>query len=266
MTDQARAHAPADRYVDTRRLRGVVSQAEVNEADEAVVALLSRSGADVSDVRVRISGANCRNGPGLVQINLTVGGTPARVQVSGRSISDAIEAATRRMEWKLGLLVPVVSSELAGWLDQQRRPFAIASPGQITRLKSVPVATITPAAASAALVAMDYNAHLFTDKEHGEDAIVYRGGPSGLRLSRQRSMRQPTDQTMPAIIVHQQGPPTMTPDEAVDWLVGHHLPHVFFTERTSGRGALLYRRYDGNLTLVTPHPVQLRRATRQFGN
>lgn len=258
MTDQVRAHAQADGYVDTRRLRGVVSHAQVDEADEAIAALLTRSGKDVSDVRVRIAGANCSNGPGLVQINLTVGEIPTRVQVSGRSISDAIEAATQRMEWKLRLLVPVVSSELAAWPDRHRRPFAIALPGQITRLKSVPLVTITPAAASTALVAMDYNAHLFTDKEHGEDAIVYRGGPSGLRLSRQRSMRPPTDQTMPAIIVHPQRSPTMTSEEAVDWLVGHHLPHVFFTEHTSGRGALLYRRYDGNLTLVTPRPAQVR--------
>jgi hypothetical protein len=259
MVDQPRTDpSTAHQYVDVRRLSGRVTPGDMADADLAMASLLDEVQADVSDVRIRLAGASCGIGPGLVQINLTVNGLPARVQVSGRSVGDAVAAALERLEWKVQLLVPVQSAELAAWPDpQHRRPLAIALPAQITRPKSVPLETTTPVAASRVLVAMDYNAHLFIDEATGEEAIIYRGGPSGLRLTRQRSMRPQPDHTIPTIVVHPQRPPTMSPAEAVDWLVTYHLPQVFFTDAESHRGFLLYRRYDGNLAIVTPGPHQM---------
>jgi hypothetical protein len=39
--------------------------------------------------------------------------------------------------------------------------------------------------------AMDYDVHLFTDAATGEDAVVYRAGPSGLRLARSAACIRP---------------------------------------------------------------------------
>ena len=44
----------------------------------------------------------------------------------------------------------------------------------------------------------------------------------------------------------------LTAGQAADQLAEGWLPFVFFTESHSGRGNLRYRRYDGNLGLVTP--------------
>lgn len=41
------------------------------------------------------------------------------------------------------------------------------------------------------LNAMDYDVHLFTDAATGEDAVVYRAGPSGLRLARSAACIRP---------------------------------------------------------------------------
>jgi Sigma 54 modulation/S30EA ribosomal protein C terminus len=70
---------------------------------------------------------------------------------------------------------------------------ALAAPsdGVITRRKPVVLLRGDPLEAVAVMDAMDYDVHLFTDAETGEDAVVYRAGPAGLRLARQRRMYPP---------------------------------------------------------------------------
>jgi hypothetical protein len=46
--------------------------------------------------------------------------------------------------------------------------------------------------------------------------------------------------------------PVLDVGEAATWLADGWVPFMFFTNRDSGRGNLLYRRYDGNVTLVRP--------------
>ena len=60
--------------------------------------------------------------------------------------------------------------------------------------------------------AMDYAVHLFADAETGEDAVVYRSGPTGVRLSRQHSMRPPTGPDAPKLTVDPRPTPTREPD------------------------------------------------------
>jgi len=100
--------------------------------------------------------------------------------------------------------------------------------------------------------AMDYDITLFTDAETGEDAVVYRSGPTGLRLARQRTMRPPSLPVLLPLTVNAHRVATLTAASAADRLVEGWLPHVFFTDRETGRGNLLYRRYDGELGLVRP--------------
>lgn len=107
--------------------------------------------------------------------------------------------------------------------------------------------------------AMDYDVHLFTDAETGEDAVVYRAGPSGLRLARQHHVfppgwsrcRAPAGPPVP-LIVNSRPTPVLTEAAAVDRAREHGLPFLFFTDQATGRGQLLYARYDGNLGLITP--------------
>jgi hypothetical protein len=99
--------------------------------------------------------------------------------------------------------------------------------------------------------AMDYDAHLFHDRESGEDAVVYRAGPSGVRLARQHTMRPPRPTATP-LTVNPHRVPTLTEAQAAERLAQGWLPFLFYTDRPTGRGHLLYRRYDGHLGLVTP--------------
>lgn len=65
------------------------------------------------------------------------------------------------------------------WPDLTRRRLFVRPDAAIARRKPVSLQCSTPLAAVAVMDAMDYDAHVFTDAETGEDAVVYRAGPRG---------------------------------------------------------------------------------------
>lgn len=132
--------------------------------------------------RVRLTMANCADGPTLVQINLQVGDTPLRAQAATAGIDDLRPALIR-----LDRQIVRASAQWCPrpWPDRPRRRLTTPAEALVTRRKPVVLRRATPLQAIAAMDAMDYDVHLFTDAETGEDAVVYRAGPSGLRLARQ---------------------------------------------------------------------------------
>lgn len=50
--------------------------------------------------------------------------------------------------------------------------------------------------------------------------------------------------------------PVLIEEAAVTRLCRKGLPFLFFTDADSGRGRLLYRRYDGDLTIVVPVEIR----------
>jgi hypothetical protein len=201
-------------------------------------------------VRVRVSGAMCSDGPALLQVNLRVCGAPARIQVPGRRLADAVAAAAARLDRQLRRLT--TAWQPWPWPDPERRSLGLPGEGRVARLKSYRLQVGMPCQAAAVMGAMDYDVHLFTDAETGEDAVVYRAGPTGVRLARQRTMRPPAMPATLALTINPRRTATLTPAQAAHRLAEHHLPWLFFTDIASGRGHLLYRRYDGDLGLLGP--------------
>jgi hypothetical protein len=232
------------------RVRGVVGDDEREHARTVVGAVLAEHGVPASAARVRLSGGRCGGGPLLVQVNLRVCGAPARIQVPGWDPAAAMAAAVDRLRRQLRRLT--TAWEPWPWPDPQRRTLAVPGRGEIVRHKPYRLTVGAPCQAAAVLGAMDYDVHLYTDADTGEEAVVYRSGPTGLRLARQRSMRPPSMPGALPFTVNSRKVPILTAGQAADRLAEGWLPFVFFTERHSGRGNLLYRRYDGNLGLVSP--------------
>jgi hypothetical protein len=228
--------------------RGGVDDADRDSLAAAVRVVLDRHDGVDGPVRLRLTGAPCPGGPALVQINLTLVGRPARVEVPGRSVAGAIQVAASRLCRQLDRLTG--AWQVWPWPDPHRRPLGLPGAGSLARHKPFALEVCDPDRASVVLGAMDYDAHLFTDRETGEDAVVYRSGPSGLRLARQRSMH-PAAGSPEAMTVSPHRVPTLRPREAARWLADGWLPFLFFTDRASGRGRLLYRRYDGGLGLIS---------------
>lgn len=233
----------------TVEVRGGVSAQERDSAEEAVRDVLARHHRVVADARVRVSGAVC-GGPGLVQVNLRVCGAPARVQVPGRTVAAAIATAAARLDRQITRLT--TTWQAWPWPDPERRSLGMPGAGRIVREKAYRLRVARPCQAAAALHAMDYDVFLYTDVETGEDAVVYRAGPVGLALARQTTMRPPTLAGPLALTVNPRKTPVLTRQQAARWLADGWLPFLFFTDHDTGRGNLLYRRYDGDLGLVTP--------------
>lgn len=232
------------------RVRGGIDPEVVEAATAMVDAVLTSHSSTVDRVRIRLSGSTCGRGPLLVQVNMWLHDNPARIQVAGADTSAALTAGRDRLYRQLHRLHGGGANNRP-WPDPQRRPLGVPGPGRVTRLKSVRLQVCSPYQAAVVMNAMDYDAYLFTDSGTGEDAVVYRAGHTGTRLARQRSMHPPT--TGPAgLTVNSHRIDTLTFDQASTRLIDGWLPYLFHTDHDTGRGALLYRRYDGHLSLVRP--------------
>lgn len=226
--------------------RGPVAESEIERVTGAVQRLMLRHRL-TGTVPVRLTGSNCA-GPMLVQANLTVAGTPMRVQTcvpGGGNIWPLVDRLDRRIQWARGPRLP------RPWPDPTRRLLAGTAAGRVVRGKTVTPRVCDPAAAMLTLDAMDYDAHLFTDVDTGEDAVVFRGGPYGVRLSRQRRMDPPLSHPA-ALALHPHRIATLTDTDAATRVCEHGLPFLFYTHPADSRGRLLYRRYDGDLAVVSP--------------
>jgi hypothetical protein len=233
--------------------RGRISELEADRLRGAIGGLLALRGI-AGGARVRVTGGNCERGPMLVQVNLQVGDTPARVQAVVPSRNDVLPVIAR-LDHQVGRLSAPWHPR--PWPDRTRRALAGAGDGVITRRKAYELLRGTPVQAVAVMDAMYYDVHLFTDSETGEDAVVYRAGPSGLRLARQRRMCPPASSLTASsarvpLIVNPQPTPNLTEAAAVDRMRDQGPAFLFFNDADTGRGRLLYRRYDGNLGLITP--------------
>ncbi|MGW4351917.1 sigma 54 modulation/S30EA ribosomal C-terminal domain-containing protein [Nocardia sp. NPDC004582] len=200
--------------------------------------------------RLRISGPNCDIGPFLAQVNLTVGATPVRIQTLTHGAGDALPVVVRLERRILALRT---AWQPRPWPEPDRRPLDAPGPGFVARRKSVVVRTLSSSHAAMVMDRMDYDAHLFTDLDTGEDAVVYRAGPSGLRLARQRSVHPPRadGEAAAAFVVNPRPAPVLTEADAVRRVCESGLPFLFSVDPATGRGRLLYRRYDGDLGLIT---------------
>lgn len=234
----------------TVQVKGMVGDDERDCAQALVSAVLSRHRAAVGPARVRVTGAPGAGGSGLVQVNLSVCGAPARVQVPGDTLPLAIATAAARLDRQIKRLT--TAWDPWPWPDPERRAVSGPGAGPIARRKTVRLHVGMACQAAAILDAMDYDVYLYTDADTGEDAIVYRAGPTGLALARQRTMRPPSLPRLLPLTVNPRRTPVMTADQAAAWLAEHWLPFVFYTDRDTRRGTLLYRRYDGDLGLVAP--------------
>ncbi len=98
---------------------------------------------------------------------------------------------------------------------------------------------------------MDYDFHLFTDVGTGEDSVLYRSG----RRATASPRSIPPHLVGPAAVqltVSDLPAPRMNGGEAKQRLDLTGFPFVFFADAATGRGNVLYHRYDGHYGLISP--------------
>jgi Sigma 54 modulation/S30EA ribosomal protein C terminus len=196
---------------------------------------------------------------------LDVNGRPVRVQVAAPSMREAISLMHDRLmhrlervrrhweavrgnrpapgphEWRHG-------AEPAHRPDHYPRP---ASEREVVRHKTFALAAESVDEAAFDMEALDYDFHLFTDVETGQDSVLYRDG-KGYRLARVEPDGEPRGPVAVPLTVSPQPAARLTLEEAIQRLEMTRQPFAFFADSATGRGNLLYLRYDGHYGLITP--------------
>ncbi|WP_405162437.1 sigma 54 modulation/S30EA ribosomal C-terminal domain-containing protein [Nocardia sp. NBC_01499] len=228
---------------------GAVPDVDVTRAVRAIGRVLRRHHLDAA-TRVRVTAPATAGEATVVQANIRCRTVATRVQVTGPG-GFAVTFAAERLDRQLARLATTQSRD---WPDPARPPLAkVTEPRPIVRRKQCELLTGTPAEATAVMDAMDYDAYLFIDSASGTEAAVAWQDPLGVRLFRQDAtvVGPPAVNLLP-LTVDSEPAPILDEERAAHVLCHHGLPFLFFTDQASGRGRLLYRRYDGDLSLVEP--------------
>jgi len=214
----------------------------------------------LSGLRLRLTTAEPATGaPVLAQANAHADGYPVRVQLTAPTLEQAINALCARTERRL-------EQTRSPWAPRPRPEPDRSAPGpvagldvRIARIKRCALAARAPEVAAAHMDAMDYEAHLFIDRECGQICVVHGTGPTGYQLSRLRAVAG-SRRVRPPLVIDPRPAPTLDAASAAQRLESTGEAHLFFAEPATGRGCLIYRRYDGHYALVTGDPAAQREA------
>ncbi|NML54123.1 HPF/RaiA family ribosome-associated protein [Streptomyces sp. R302] len=254
------------RAVDVQvRSRGRVPRGADVYAREKVLAALDHVGEPVLDAQVKltqaVSGSAAR--PAAARAVVDVNGRLVRAHVAASTMFEAVDLLRERLTARLARVrrhgprgLPGTGREArwdsAGHDHRPHRQHLPVEERRIVRYKSFGQARQTPEDAVIDLEAMDYDFWVFVDLASGCDSVVYRDVPTGRhRLASLGPVTQEPEfegllgvSTVPV--------PAMTVPEAVQRLNLAGLPFVFFDDTATGRGSVLYHRYDGHYGLIAP--------------
>jgi len=219
-------------------------------ARSMLLPVLRRAPVAAVGVRVRLTGNAETYGSSVsvAQVNAVAGGRVIRTQAAAPDWQSAVDVTARRLSAQLAGLTGRWTPHRGGQLATP--PGCADDEARIVRRKEVPLLWCSAAQAVADLDALDFVFHLFTDTETDVDAVVYRAGPTGYRLARQtETVTVPASATVPLTVRHDAAP-CLSDEQAAKRLTGADAPFVFYTDDASGRGRVIYRRYDGHLAVL----------------
>lgn len=203
--------------------------------------------------------------PVVAQAMLDVDGRVVRGHVEGSTAREAIDRLQAKMRRQLERIergharrgAPAVAMPDARRLGatDHRPGYATRPPEErrVVRRKSFAMAPCTVDEAVDEMEVLDYDFHLFTEKRSNAVGVVYRSGPTGLRVA----MVAPAlaDQLGPIgspVTLSTQPTPCLTEHAAIDRIGLLGLPFMFYIDAAQGRAGLLYRRLDGHYGVIAP--------------
>ena len=122
---------------------------------------------------------------------------------------------------------------------------------QVVRRKTFAIGEMTVDEAAFDMDMLDFDFYLFREYGTGSDVLLVRR-PDGYGLRRLRVAPSTAVGATVDVTVEPDLAPTLSVDEAVEWLNLSGEPFVFFAHAETGRGNVLYRRLDGHYGLITP--------------
>jgi ribosome-associated translation inhibitor RaiA len=249
------------------RNRGQVPKGADAYAREKVLAVISHVSEPVLSAQVKLTQTVNASAvrPAAAQAVVDVNGRPVRAHVAASTMFEAVDLLRERLTARLARAARYKTRGLRGsgpddraWWDSpghEHRPHRHHMPAEerrIVRHKSFSLARQTPEDALIDLEARDYDFWVFTDLGSGYDSVVYRDSRTGRHRMASLGPVGPERELEGLLSASTAPVPTSGVDEAVQRLHLTGLPFVFFHDTGTGRGSVLYHRYDGHYGLITP--------------
>jgi hypothetical protein len=202
--------------------------------------------------------------PCVAQANLDVNGRQVRAQVAGPTMHEAVDALHDRLLERIERATgdweairggrPAASEWRRTSPPAQRAPYfpRPAEDRQIVRHKAFAVPRETAEEAAFDMEMLDYGFHLFTEEGSGVDSVLYRGGDGTLRLAMLEPRPDEVEAGETPFTTSPHPAPELSIDQAIEHLELMGWPFVFFRDAATGRGSVLYHRYDGHYGLLVP--------------
>ena len=249
------------------RTQGSVPPGATDSARGRVTSVLRFATEEVLSVRVKLimSGDPAVERPAITQINVDLNGRLIRSHADGQDMREAIERACDRLRIRLeraarnwaALRGGQPTGEPGEWRHQSfpgSRPSYFPRQRQdraVMRHKSYALHHETPDEAVADAELLDYDFHLFTEKSSGEDAVIYRSD-HGHRLALAHNKIRRLGPMDTSITVSETPVERLPVTAAADRMEAMGWPFLFFVNDQTGRGNILYHRYDGHYGLIEP--------------
>ncbi len=217
-------------------------------------------------VKLTVAGDPARERPAIAQATIDIDGDLVRAHVAAHELREAVDLLQRRLRDRL--------EHRAAHRRALRRSSGIPEPGewrhgdlpehrpdffdrpreerQLVRHKTFAVDELTPDEAAYDMSQAGYDFHLFRDLASGQDAVLERLPDGSFQLTSLDPSTIEPGPTAISLTVAAHPPATATVSDAIELLDEASEPFVFFANATTGRGNVVYRRYDGHYGLVTP--------------
>jgi hypothetical protein len=205
--------------------------------------------------------------PAMAQVNVDLNGRFLRAQAARPTMREAIDEVRDRLRDRLqrssGNWESIRGSQPVDGPHQWRhgaprteRPDHFPRPlaeRRIVKHRTLSMVRQTVEEAIVDMSMLDFSFYLFTEAHTGADSVLCRE-PSGdgwlLLQTEPRPGEVPTGETL--VRVEPLPAPELCVSDAVDRLNLAGWPFVFFRDLGTGRGCVLYCRYDGHYGLISP--------------
>lgn len=209
--------------------------------------------------------------PGLersatAEVSLDLSGRSVRAKVAAPTIHEAIDLVEDRLRRQLKRLAeinitkgrrPKVREE-GEWRhgdEPLHRPLwreRSTEDRQIVRRKTFAVGEMSPDEAVFEMEQLDHGFYLFVNVDTHEDNVVERLDDGTYLLAELRTHDPELDGCVAPIKAAATMPPELDAGDAAELLTVENVNFVFYLDKDSGRGHVLYRRFDGNYGLIVP--------------
>lgn len=204
--------------------------------------------------------------PAVAQALLDVNGDAVRAYVASHTLREAADLLEERLRDKLqhraqrrlALRRRPQAGGPGEWRHADRpadRPEHFPRPPderQLVRHKTFAVGALAPDEAVLDMDQLDFDFHLFSDLSSGVDCLVARRPDGSVLLSSVEPAAVQPGPSVSHLEVSDLPAPVLTVDDALERLNAGGEPFVFFANASTGRGNVVYLRYDGHYGLIAP--------------